>query len=164
MMESARSSNLLVRGEVWGREVPVLLDSGGAVNLIGRKLIGSWPSDAQVCPPNDLLVRGANGQQVTLTGSIVVPVTFGGSKTVLTCEIAPQFAGGLLVSKPALHSLGAMMDLSTATASVYFKNLGVTLQEVGGVRESVMLGLSASQECLQWLSEALNSGVFRLLW
>jgi len=135
MLESASQGGVcVVTVKLWGHLVPCLLDTGGGVDLLGQAALRYAPKDLMLEPlPRSFHVHGANGQDVHLTGTAKVPFTFTATQEVQPViakfAIAPEFKGGLLLSKSSMMSIGITIELRHPRCVIHLRRWNLALQE-----------------------------------
>jgi len=172
MMENPDGGVCVVMVTLWGHKVPCLLDTGGGVNLMGQLALRHIPKNLQMEQiPSSYQVHGANGQEVALTGVCKTRFCFEGLQrhsqpVIVRCAIAPEFKGGLLLSKQTMQQIGITIELRQPRCQIHFRRWNMTMEELSDeVRNERAWCLSSEHSPLlkiltAWIpSHVLGNGV-----
>jgi len=114
--------------------MPCLLDTGGGINLLGQIALRHAPPDLHIEKlPHTFHVHGANGQEVFLSGTIDVCVEFEARgqrfPVKVRCAMAPEFKGGILLSKKTMAQIGINIELRRPRCLIRFRRWRVMIEE-----------------------------------
>lgn len=106
-------------------QVTGLLDSGSTVNLITKELYESLPPDSvsPIQQAKNLILRLANGDDVTILGTTSLSILTTTGKHFVHCYILPQASYPLILGTEYLVNHKVILDFSSL--SVYNKNVNL---------------------------------------